>query len=127
MAQFNVPEFGGSGQWMRGGMMTAAGDMFNNSMKATIDNLCSELSNLLASQAAIFAPAGPGSQSPGAGPAGDKKAGTKGAPQAPVSGSASEAAGSVLALVEQLARLKEKGILTEEEFTAKKAELLKRL
>jgi hypothetical protein len=24
MAQFNVPEFGGSGQWMRGGMMTAA-------------------------------------------------------------------------------------------------------
>jgi hypothetical protein len=33
----------------------------------------------------------------------------------------------VLALLEQLARLKEKGILTEQEFTAKKAELLKRL
>jgi hypothetical protein len=211
MAQFNVPEFGGNGQWMRGGM-TMVGDMFNNSMKATIDNLCSELSNLLASQAAIFMPAQQQSQSQGAGrpadegvsffakgsafawwpaelgnpsstgsqnnlryayfPASDRlaidtgrgvavydtaghdirgfgqqqsgdasftftsqhgvvrldslpradaaKAGVKPAP-------AGEASGSVLALIEQLAQLKEKGILTEEEFTAKKAELLKRL
>jgi hypothetical protein len=36
-------------------------------------------------------------------------------------------AGSILALVERLAELKEKGVLTDEEFTAKKAELLKRL
>jgi hypothetical protein len=28
MAQFNVPELGGSGQWMQGGM-TMVGDMFN--------------------------------------------------------------------------------------------------
>ncbi len=42
MAQFNLPEFGGSGQWMRGGM-TMIGDMFNNSLKATVDNLCWEL------------------------------------------------------------------------------------
>jgi hypothetical protein len=55
MAQFNVPEFGGSGQWMRGGM-TMVGDMFNNSLKATVDNLCSELSNLLGSQPGIVAP-----------------------------------------------------------------------
>ncbi len=55
MAQFNIPEFGG-GQWMRGGM-TMVGDMFNNSLKATVDNLCSELSNILAGQQAIFAPA----------------------------------------------------------------------
>ena len=48
MAQFNCPELGGSGQWMRGGM-TMVGDMFNHGLKATVDNLCNELSNLLAS------------------------------------------------------------------------------
>ena len=49
MAQFSHPEFGGSGQWMQGGM-TMVGDMFNNNLKATVDNLCYELSGLLASQ-----------------------------------------------------------------------------
>src|SRR3974377_1381676 len=67
MAQFNVPEFGGSGQWMRGGM-TMIGDMFNNSMKATVDNLCSEIANLLASQANLFAPASQQSQFQSQGP-----------------------------------------------------------
>jgi len=43
MAQFNLPELGGGGQWMRGGM-TMVGDMFNNSLKAAVDNLCNELS-----------------------------------------------------------------------------------
>ena len=38
MAQFSSPELGGSGQWMRGGM-TMVGDMFNNGLKATVDNL----------------------------------------------------------------------------------------
>src|SRR6516162_8770467 len=52
MAQFNVPEFGGSGQWMRDGM-TMVGDMFKTSLKATADNLCNELSNLLARQPCI--------------------------------------------------------------------------
>lgn len=47
MAQFNCPELGGGGQWMRGGM-TMVGDMFNNGLKATVDNLCNELSNALA-------------------------------------------------------------------------------
>lgn len=47
MAQFNCGELGGSGQWMRGGM-TMVGDMFNNGLKMTVDNLCSELSNALA-------------------------------------------------------------------------------
>ncbi|MGH1461014.1 MAG: SHOCT domain-containing protein [Neptuniibacter sp.] len=46
MAQFNCPELGGSGQWMRGGM-TMVGDMFNYGLKATVDNLCNELSNAL--------------------------------------------------------------------------------
>lgn len=48
MAQFNCPELGGSGQWMRGGM-TMVGDMFNHNLKATVDRLCNELSQLLAS------------------------------------------------------------------------------
>ncbi|RDL45392.1 SHOCT domain-containing protein [Marinomonas piezotolerans] len=47
MAQFNCPELGGSGQWMRGGM-TMVGDMFNNGLKNTVDNLCNELANGLA-------------------------------------------------------------------------------
>ncbi len=235
MAQFNVPEFGGSGQWMRGGM-TMAGDMFNNSMKATVDNLCTELSNLMEAQVGLFAPAGQSqSQSQSAGsssytwkspsfswwpaelgnPAstgsqnslryayfpeirrlaidlggsievydttgfniqgfGQQQGGdaasitftsqrgtvrlqslprvygfgddakwkapeakpapeTRAAPEmtaAPPAGPASKpAAGdasSVLALIEQLGGLKEKGLLTEEEFAAKKAELLNRL
>jgi hypothetical protein len=49
MAQFNHPEFSGSGQWMRGGM-TMVSDMFNNYLKGRVDNLCSELSNLIANQ-----------------------------------------------------------------------------
>lgn len=47
MAQFNCWELGGSGQWMRGGM-TMVGDMFNSGLRATVDNLCNELSNALA-------------------------------------------------------------------------------
>ncbi len=54
MAQFNVPELGGSGQWMRGGM-TMTGDMFNNALKATVDNLCLELSKMLDNQTVFFA------------------------------------------------------------------------
>ncbi len=47
MAQFNCPELGGGGQWMRGGM-TMVGDMFNHGLKMTVDNLCTELANALA-------------------------------------------------------------------------------
>ncbi len=49
MAQFNHPEFSGSGQWMRGGMIMIS-DMFNNNLKGRIDSLCSDLSGLIASQ-----------------------------------------------------------------------------
>ena len=49
MAQFSHPEFSGSGQWMRGGMIMVS-DMFNNALKSRIDGLCVELSNLVASQ-----------------------------------------------------------------------------
>ncbi len=48
MAQFNCPELGGSGQWMRGGMIMV-GDMFNQGLTSTVNNLCNELSQLLAS------------------------------------------------------------------------------
>ena len=49
MAQFYHPELGGGGQWMLGGM-TMIGDMFNSSLKAKVEGLCSELSSLLAGQ-----------------------------------------------------------------------------
>ena len=221
MAQFNVPEFGGSGQWMLGGM-TMIGDMFNNTLKATVDSLCTELSNLLSNQQAYLAPAVQSqSQSQGAGGAagagvslfvpqaassfvwwpeelghpsatgvqnsvryayfperrrlaidhggrvevydttghtiqgfsqqqgGDasftfttqrgtvrleslpreygRAAQAKRTAEAAVPAPVGMDSGSVLALIEQLAGLREKGILTDEEFAAKKAELLKRL
>lgn len=47
MAQFNIPELGGGGQWMAGGM-TMVGDMFNHGLKATVDNLCAELASAMA-------------------------------------------------------------------------------
>jgi hypothetical protein len=49
MAQFSHPEFGGSGQWMRGGMIMVS-DMFNNPLKGRIDGLCNELSALVANE-----------------------------------------------------------------------------
>ena len=53
MAQFSHPEFGGSGQWMRGGMIML-GDMFNNGLKNTVGNLCQELANLIANQPGLI-------------------------------------------------------------------------
>ena len=53
MAQFNHPEFGGSGQWMRGGMLML-GDMFNNALKARVDGLCQAIASQLASQPELF-------------------------------------------------------------------------
>lgn len=74
MAQFSHPEFGGSGQWMSGGM-TMLSDMFNNYLKGRVDNLCADLAALVANQsdliqransqapgqegASLFVPAGP--------------------------------------------------------------------
>jgi hypothetical protein len=54
MAQFSIPELGGSGQWMRGGM-TMVGNMFDNALKARVDALCNELVQLLATTA-VFPP-----------------------------------------------------------------------
>ena len=48
MAQFNHPELGGAGQWMRGGM-TMISDMFNNTLKSRVSALADDLSDWLAS------------------------------------------------------------------------------
>jgi hypothetical protein len=48
MAQFSIPELGGSGQWMRGGMTMVGRNMFDNALKARVDALCGELAQLLA-------------------------------------------------------------------------------
>ena len=56
MAQFDHPELGGRGQWMPGGMVMV-GDMFNQSLKATVDGLCVELAAFLA--ASPLGPAAP--------------------------------------------------------------------
>ncbi len=64
MAQFSCPELG-SGQWMRGGM-TMVSDMFNHGLKATVNNLCGELSNALANNQ-IFQPAPQGGSGGGYG------------------------------------------------------------
>src|SRR5271157_709558 len=48
MAQFSIPELGGSGQWMQGGMTMVGGNMFDNALRARVDALCTELAQLLA-------------------------------------------------------------------------------
>ena len=57
MAQFSIPELGGSGQWMRGGM-TMVGNMFDNALKARVDALCNELAQLIATTP-VFSVAAP--------------------------------------------------------------------
>ena len=53
MAQFSHPEFGGSGQWMSGGMLML-GDMFNHGLKARVDGLCHELATLAATRGDLW-------------------------------------------------------------------------
>jgi hypothetical protein len=74
MAQFNHPEFAGSGQWMQGGMLML-GDMFNHVLKGRVDALCSEISGILSNQPGLLrsgsfqsqSQSGGGQQSQGAG------------------------------------------------------------
>ena len=66
MAQFNHPEFGGSGQWMSGGM-TMVSDLFNHALKSRVDGLCGELSALIAQQPGLVQTGGFQSQSQGGG------------------------------------------------------------
>lgn len=64
MAQFSHPEFGGSGQWMQGGMIMI-GDMFNNHLKGRVDSLCQEISRILAGQPGLLGSGSFQSQSQG--------------------------------------------------------------
>jgi len=74
MAQFNHSEFGGSGQWMQGGMLML-GDMFNHSLKGRVDALCSELSQILANQPGLLRSGSFQSQSQSGGGHQDQSAG----------------------------------------------------
>lgn len=53
MAQFSHPEFGGGGQWMRGGMLMI-GDMFNNNLKGRVDSLCNQIATILSREPGLF-------------------------------------------------------------------------
>lgn len=48
MAQFDHPEFGGFGQWMRGGMITLSSPTEDVTLEARVDALCCELADLAA-------------------------------------------------------------------------------
>lgn len=65
-AQFNHPELGGMGQWSQGGL-TMVGDMFNNALKARVDTLCAELSEIVRNHSLFSAPMSSQSQSQGTG------------------------------------------------------------
>ncbi|PWR22233.1 SHOCT domain-containing protein [Zavarzinia compransoris] len=82
MAQFNHPEFAGSGQWMRGGMIMLS-DMFNNNLKARVDSLAYELADLVASQPGLIATGSFQSQTQGYQGQGYQNQGYQGQPQGP--------------------------------------------
>ncbi|MBK7955776.1 MAG: SHOCT domain-containing protein [Candidatus Accumulibacter sp.] len=88
MAQFSHPEFSGSGQWMRGGMIMVS-DLFDNYLKGRIDGLCNELSKLIADQPDLIRSGSFQSQSqggPGGYDAGQLQSNFAGAQQAGSSG-----------------------------------------
>lgn len=67
MAQFSHPEFGGDGQWTRGGMLMI-GDVFNDALKARVNALVTELASALgASSPAPMQTSPPPSQSQSSG------------------------------------------------------------
>ena len=76
MAQFSHPELGGSGQWMQGGM-TMIGDMFNDGLKAKVNNLSADLVALLAAQPAPVETGAPAGQSQRQSGGGSSSSGTK--------------------------------------------------
>jgi hypothetical protein len=79
MAQFNHPEFAGSGQWMQGGMMML-GDMFNYALKGNVDALCNEISAILINQPGLLRSGSFQSQSQSGG---GQQSQASGAPQGP--------------------------------------------
>lgn len=116
-ATFSHPELGGVVLWARGGMLLVS-DMFDDGLKRRVEMLCSELARawhredggmlIEPIQSQFASHPGQPSQADGAAPD-------------------TSDPGSPLVLIEQLAGLHGRGILTDEEFAAKKAELLGRL
>jgi hypothetical protein len=86
MAQFSHPEFSGSGQWMRGGMIMVS-DMFNGHLKGRIDGLCNELSNLVANQPDLVRSGSFQSQSQGGWDSGQQQSSHGGGGAMPAQGS----------------------------------------
>ena len=137
MAQFNHPDLGGMGQWSQGGM-TQVGDMLNQALKERVGALCTTLAGQLQGLAD-----GPLAAPTPAAPAQARDAQAAPAPSAPApawdagQSSQTDLAGEAkpgppalddpLALIERLAGLRQKGILSEDEFALKKTELLGRL
>jgi hypothetical protein len=81
MAQFSHPEFGGSGQWMQGGMMML-GDMFNHGLKNRVDALCQDIAGVLLNQPGLLQSGSFQSQSQSGG---DQQNQAAGAPMGPSS------------------------------------------
>ena len=127
MAQFNHPELGGMGQWLRTGMVMV-GDMFDTGLKRRVGDLSSELAALLSEHVAASTKAKPAQAPPRpddphrAGAAADASS-----QRAPSHSASMQPVGDPLLLIERLAELRAKGVLTDEEFLSKKAELLQRL
>ena len=80
MAQFDHPEFSGSGQWMRGGMIMLS-DMFNNYLKGRVDGLCNDLAILVANQPDLIGGGGFQSQSQSGGSGQQQQSGYGGGQQ----------------------------------------------
>lgn len=59
MARFSIPELGGAGVWLPNGM-TVVTNMFDHELKARVNALCTELSELLATTT-VFPPSAPNS------------------------------------------------------------------
>lgn len=55
LAQFHHPELGGMGQWSMGGM-TMVGDMFNNTLKARVDAICTDVAELMRQSSPLYLP-----------------------------------------------------------------------
>ncbi len=126
MAQFSHPELGGSGQWQRGGA-TMVGDMFDTRLQATVSGVCSELSELLANGAITVLDIGQLRPDGATGAATFAAATSTAAAASAASSAGGSTAETVVAAIQALAGLRDQGLLTEEEFTTKKAELLARL
>jgi len=61
LAQFNHPELGGMGQWSMGGM-TMVGDMFNTTLKARVDAICTDVAELMRQSSPLHLPSAFSSQ-----------------------------------------------------------------